>query len=605
MRLKKGAKSASRRITTNMNKFLSIFIIFNMFLINCTPVMCEQNVTTLPDEKKQTAVSKVANKADKTSSKAQKDSAAAEKKVAFKLFKKKKNEPSEEQKREAKTFALFKKKEKKSKAKTKRSDEQQNQLSKQAAKEQTAKSDTVKKDKPKKEKKKKEDKYAEYSIPIDAYMPVGNSSDKSITISGSVQKTLELNLADCLELALINNPKVKAAYANAEVLKYKKNQTLSNYSPVVNLQGGISRIKPDMSNFRSRGIVIDPFTKYVMGSIGISQLVYDFGLTQNQYTIDKLNWESSKSNIDSVVNQVVCQVKDGYYNLIYAIEAKRVAQETLEQFEAMYNQALAFYEVGTKPKVDVTIAQVNMEDARAKLISASNNVDIAISNLNNLMGLPFIPPYIIDTSSPFQDVDIDMRHAVEIANEARPELKIAKINVEAADQAVRLAKKTYFPSLNLSANYSIGGVNNTIADTNWWDFGGYLTFPAVNPFLIRNQIKEARAQLEKQKFDSKATVNDIYYDIQSTFVKLVDAKQRVPVAKLAVKKAKENYELSQGRYRVGVSDAIEYKEAQIQYYDARLAYLNTIYQFNSAKANLERAIGQTLPGVESPDEEGI
>lgn len=246
-----------------------------------------------------------------------------------------------------------------------------------------------------------------------------------------------------------------------------------------------------------------------------------------------------------------------------------------------------------------------MEDARAKLISASNNVDIAISNLNNLMGLPFIPAYIIDTSAPYQDVEIDMRKAVEIANESRPELKMAKISVETADQAIKLAKKVYFPSLEVNANFSVGGVGNTIADTNWWDFGGYLTFPAINPFLIRNQIKEARALLEKQRFDSKATVNDVYYDIQSTFVKLMDAKQRVPVAKLAVKKAKENYELSQGRYRVGVSDAIEYKEAQIQYYDARLSYLNTIYQFNSAKANLERAIGQTLPASESLDEEGI
>ena len=109
---------------------------------------------------------------------------------------------------------------------------------------------------------------------------------------------------------------------------------------------------------------------------------------------------------------------------------------------------------------------------------------------------------------------------------------------------------------------------------------------------------------EKQRYDSKATVNDIYYDIQSTYVKLVDAKQRVPVAKLAVQKAKENYELSLGRYSVGESDAIEYKEAQIQYYDARLAYLNTIYQFNSAKANMERAIGQTLPSTQ-PRQEGI
>ena len=568
-----------------MNKIISAFIILNILFLTSGATFAED---------------KDANWHEGISSDTQvQENEKKENKIS--LFKKDKKEDVEEKKREAKTFALFKKREKKTADDVTAKKEE---LSEKPKEQQKPQEKIAKKEKAKpKKQKKKENKYDEYSIPIDGYMPVGTSSDKSIKISGSVQKTLELNLADCLELSLINNPKIKAAYANAEAMKFKKGQTLSNYSPVVNLQGNISRIKPDMSNFRSRGIVIDPFTKYVMGSIGISQLVYDFGFTQNQYTIDKLNWESSKSNIDSVVNEVVCQVKDGYYNLIYAIEAKRVAQETLEQFEIMYQQAQAFYEVGTKPKVDVTIAQVNMEDARAKLISASNNVDIAISNLNNLMGLPFIPPYIIDTSSPFQQVDIDMRRAVEIANESRPELKMAKISVETADQAVKLAKKTFLPTLEVSANYSIGGVGRTVADTNWWDFGGYLTFPAINPFLIRNQIKEAKALLEKQKFDTKATVNDVYYDIQSTFVKLIDAKQRVPVAKLAVKKAKENYELSQGRYRVGVSDAIEYKEAQIQYYDARLSYLNTIYQYNSAKANLERAIGQTLPAVDGDEEE--
>lgn len=568
-----------------MNKILSALIILNiLFLTSGITFAEDKDVNWHEGISSDTQVQANENKENKIS-----------------LFKKDKKEDVEEKKREAKTFALFKRKEKMTPENLTAQKQELNEQSKEQTKPQEK---IAKKEKSKsKKQKKKENKYDEYLIPVDGYMPVGTSSDKSIKISGSVQKTLELNLADCLELSLINNPKIKAAYANADAMKFKKGQTLSNYSPVVNLQGNISRIKPDMSNFRSRGIVIDPFTKYVMGSIGISQLVYDFGFTQNQYTIDKLNWESSKSNIDSVVNDVVCQVKDAYYNLIYAIEAKRVAQETLEQFEIMFKQAEAFYEVGTKPKVDVTIAQVNMEDARAKLISASNNVDVAISALNNVMGLPFIPPYIIDTSAPFQNVEIDMRHAVEIANESRPELKIAKINVETADQAVKLAKKTFLPSLEVSANYSIGGVGTTVADTNWWDFGGYLTFPAINPFLIRNQIKEAKALLEKQKFDTKATVNDVYYDIQSTFVKLIDAKQRVPVAKLAVKKAKENYELSQGRYSVGVSDAIEYKEAQIQYYDARLSYLNTIYQYNSAKANLERAIGQTLPAVDSDEEE--
>ena len=333
-------------------------------------------------------------------------------------------------------------------------------------------------------------------------------------------------------------------------------------------------------------------------------MVYDFGITQNQYTIDKLQWENSKANIDSVVNSVVCQVKDGYYNLIYALEAKNVAQETLEQFEAMLAQAEAFYQVGTKPKVDVTIAQVNAQDARAKFINASNNVDIAVSNLNNAMGLPFVPPYVIDTSSPYEEVDISMKKAIEIANESRPDLKTVKLSVQTAEQAVKLAWKTYFPKLEFQANWSIGGVDS-FTDTKWWDVGGFLSFPTINPFLIRNQIKDAKAQLEKQKYDSTSVVNDVYYDIQSTYVKLVDAKQRVPVAELAVKQAKENYDLSQGRYRVGVGDAIEFKEAQIQYYNARLNHLGAIYQYNSAKANLERAIGQTLATVKSENNEGI
>ena len=61
-----------------------------------------------------------------------------------------------------------------------------------------------------------------------------------------------------------------------------------------------------------------------------------------------------------------------------------------------------------------------------------------------------------------------------------------------------------------------------------------------------------------------------------------------------MKMAKENYELASGRYKVGESDAIELKDAQIQYQNSRLAYYNTLYEYNREKANLEKAVGQTL-----------
>lgn len=445
---------------------------------------------------------------------------------------------------------------------------------------------------------KKKEEYKDYFIPTDGYKPVGNLEDRSTVITGSVQKTLEFSLADCLELALINHPKIKAAYANASANKAVKNQTIANYTPRLNFNMGLTRNKPDTSMVG--GMPIDNYTKYLLGTIGISQLVYDFGVTQNQYTIDKIAWESSKIYIESVVNDVICSVKDSYYNLLYAIAKKQVALETVEQYSQMYNQAKAFYEVGVRPKVDMTIAAANLSDSRSNLIEASNNVDIAVSKLNNAMGLPFVQPYVVDTSIPFQDVNISMKEVIEIANNNRPDLKINMLSMEQANQYVKLAKKSFMPSLEFRGNWSMGGRDN-FTETNWYDLGGYLSFPTVNPVLIRNQIVQAKALYEQEKFSAKSNVNDIYYEIQQAYVRLVDARERIPATKLTVQQAKESYELSQGRYRVGVCDAIELRDAQIQYANAKLAYINNLYNYNSAKALLEKAIGQTLKPLEAPE----
>ena len=83
---------------------------------------------------------------------------------------------------------------------------------------------------------------------------------------------------------------------------------------------------------------------------------------------------------------------------MYAFDKKKVMMDTLDSYTKTYHQALAFWEVGTTTKVDVLFAQTNLEQARADLISANNNIDIAFSKLNNAIGLPYVDPYMIDTS---------------------------------------------------------------------------------------------------------------------------------------------------------------------------------------------------------------
>ena len=127
------------------------------------------------------------------------------------------------------------------------------------------KGEKLEKRKAKKEKKNKND-YSEYLIPENGYYPVGDVEDKHITIQGAVSKSEELSLADCLELALNNNPKIQAAYANSSAVKENKVQTIANYTPSLSTSTGIMRNKPDMSGMPS-GFKIPTYTKYLLGTI--------------------------------------------------------------------------------------------------------------------------------------------------------------------------------------------------------------------------------------------------------------------------------------------------------------------------------------------------
>ena len=421
--------------------------------------------------------------------------------------------------------------------------------------------------------------------------------DDKIVIEGSVEKNIDLTLERCLEIALGNNPQINAAFHDVLASDTRIKQVWSNYFPQISWQTGYTRIKQlQLSDALGRNLT---FNYYVLGQITLQQMLYDFGVTQNQATIRKLEYEGQKSTLSETINTVVYQTKDAYFNLLYSYENKRVAENTVAQYMMFYDQAKAFYEIGLNPKVDVTIAESNLSNAKLQLIQASNAVNLAVAKLNNVMGVPFIEPYDVKERLRYEPVDITLEKAVEIARDSRPDLKLAETKVEAAKQTLKLVKKSYFPTLSVEGQLQIGGKNFT---SNYgYNIGGYLNFPTINGALIKNEIKEARYLYDKEIANALDTQNRIFLEIQNAYLTLVEKKNQIPVAILQVKQAKENYELSYGRYRVGEADPIELKEAQTTYQTAQLNYYGALYQYNSAKASLEKAIGKNLVPQEEDD----
>ncbi|HPT41698.1 MAG TPA: TolC family protein, partial [Candidatus Gastranaerophilaceae bacterium] len=133
-----------------------------------------------------------------------------------------------------------------------------------------------------------------------------------------------------------------------------------------------------------------------------------------------------------------------------------------------------------------------------------------------------------------------------------------------------------------------------INETYGYNYGVYLNFPTVNGMLIKNQIKEARSLYDREIANAQITKNNIYLEIQQAYLMLYEKKNQLPVAFLQVKQAKENYDLSFGRYKVGVGNPTELKDAQNSYQSAQLNYYKALYEYNSAKAKLEKAIGKNI-----------
>ena len=134
-------------------------------------------------------------------------------------------------------------------------------------------------------------------------------------IEGGVEEVMDITLDECMHCALGNNPKIQAALQEIFASDARIKQAWSSYFPQFSWQTGYTKIKQlQLSDALGRNLI---FNYYVLGQISASQMLYDFGVTQNIVTIRKLDNLGYKISLTKTVNEVICDVKQAYYNFQY------------------------------------------------------------------------------------------------------------------------------------------------------------------------------------------------------------------------------------------------------------------------------------------------
>jgi outer membrane protein TolC len=417
-----------------------------------------------------------------------------------------------------------------------------------------------------------------------------------------IKKGESLNLERCIEIALKMQPTISAAVSNVGVNESRVDEAKSNYYPQINWSASYNRISGVSS--RSRGLSGTSGSSSGAGSIvgtresfdsydssfGLNQLIYDFGKTSAQVKIQDLNLNSSRTDLENVSEQVIVNVKQAYFGVLQAKRNRDVVTDTVKQFQQHLDQAKGFYEVGTKPKYDVIKAEADLSNAQLNLIKAENAFKLAIVTLNNAMGIPEAPEYILDDNLSFQKYPITFEEALDKAYKNRPDLMSAVARRQAAQKSIDLAITGYYPLLTGNASYGWSGDKISSLD-HGWDVGAALSFPIFNGFLTKYQVQESKANLNILKANEESLRQAIFSDVQQAYLNLKQAEESIPTADLGVKQAQENFEIATGRYSAGVGNPIEVTDAEVLLANAKLSYIQALYGYKISQASIEKAMG--------------
>jgi outer membrane protein len=391
-----------------------------------------------------------------------------------------------------------------------------------------------------------------------------------------------LDLQHCIAIALSRHPAIQAAAGTIRAGDSRIGQARSGYYPQVTGSAGYSRTDPTTSGS-------DVYNSYSY-SVALSQNLYDFGKTSTQVKIQELNQDSSRSDLDNIRTQVSLGVKQAYFGLLQTGKNRDVLREVVRQFRQHLDQARSFFEVGTKPKFDVTKAEVDLSNAKLSLIKAENAFRIARVTLNNAMGMPEAPDYEVADQLSSQRVEIDLEETLRKAYDRRPDLKAIAVKRKSLEQSIELARKGYYPSVTGSAGYGWGGGSFPL--DQGWSFGAQLNVPLFNGFLTRYQVTEAQANLDVLTANEASLRQTIYQDVKQAWLNLQEAAERGVAAELTVRQAMENLELANGRYASGVGSPIEVTDALVAASNAKLAQISSLYDYKLAQSSLEKATGE-------------
>lgn len=428
----------------------------------------------------------------------------------------------------------------------------------------------------------------------------------SVLCSQSVfAATLELDLEETIQRALLTNPSVKIAESQRKEAK-------ADYSAAKSARGISISLNHDSGRGgyadNRRYVITDNMGRQIprydksignshSNSITASLPLFTGGELQGQIGQAKANYRSMLSAEEQAYNEMKETATTGYFNMLNAGNMKALRQESVDRLQAHLDNVIAQYNVGIVARADVLRSEVELANAKQDYITASNEYDVAEATLNNIIGTPLNTTLKLKDSLQYVPYDNDMAYCLAYSEQHRPELKQAEYGVDAAEAALVVARSGHMPKIyaNASDNWGGNGSNWPGDDDENWSVGVTASINVFDSGVTWSKIHAAQEALVQAKESQRQIKDAVELEVRTDYLSMREAEKRITTAQVAVASAEEDYHIAVVRYQAGVGTNIDVMDAQEALTQAKTNYYQALYNYNTSKAALNTSMGVGVP----------
>ena len=344
--------------------------------------------------------------------------------------------------------------------------------------------------------------------------------------------------------------------------------------------------------------------------------------TRQQLEVSLINREISEESVRATVAQTVANVRNAYWDLVFARSAVDVARRALSLAERLVEDNEARVEVGTLAPLDIVQAQAEAATRRQTLAAAeatASTADLALKRFlvsgteDPLWRQEIVPVDVPSLEAPPTDVEAAVRRAIT----ERTDIAQSRKNLETNDVNIRYFRDQSMPALDLNASYGAQGLGGTSYIRSGTGIGssvigtipgGYTdalafirdrTFPTWNVSMTLSypvfgnqaEAQHARARVQRQQNQTRLRALEVQIaaEVANAAFTVQANVRRVEAAIAARELAQKRLDAEQSRFEVGLTTNYFVVQAQRDLRDAENTELRALADYRKSLVNYERA----------------